>query len=268
MVKYSVLTYNLNNYEIFREISPEVYNPDVEYVYITDDKSITSSTWTIKYIEKPDDYASYFDFIYKLRYTPFEYVSNDIVLIIDGSVELNTDLSPIIQFFAENNYDYAIMPHQDANTVLQEYLRWTQINSYNIAYVEKALKFLDEQNYDVFRYKGLYLATVQIQKKSSFTSQLNALVYNFCKMIGDIEPKSNLGIERVDQIILSFVLNKWFSDKKVLALDSDMLNYRELIWHHHNTGQIRLCHRTIQAYLFNEPCVLYSLYGNTEENDT
>ena len=266
-LKYSILTFNFNGYENFREIKPEVYNPDVEYVYLTDNESITSNTWNVKYLQKPDDCQNYFEFVYRLRYNPFDYVTNDIVMIIDGSVELNMDLSMLIQYFVDKNYDYAVMPHFEVNTALQQYLQWAYLHIWDLPQLEKAIKFLNEQNYDVFNYKGQYIATVQIQKKSSFTDQLNALTFQFCKMIGDIEPKSPIGIERIDQIVLSFVLNKWFSDKKVLTLNSDMLNENEFTWYNHNENiPPRHIQRIVKPYLFNKECILYSIIDYNSNN--
>lgn len=259
-IKYSVLTFNFGGYENFREIKPEVYNPNVEYVYLTDNRDITSTTWNVKYLDIPSECLSTFEFVYKLRYSPFDYVTNDVVLIIDGSVEINMDLGFLIQHFIDNGYEYAVMPHQEVNTSIQQYLQWAYLRIWDLPQLEKAIKFLNDQNYDVINYKGQYLATVQIQKKSSFTNQLNALTYQFCKMIGDIEPKSRLGIERIDQIILSFVLNKWFSDKKVLALNSDMLNGNEFTWYDHSSDSPpRNVKRIVKPYLFDRECQLTSL---------
>ena len=47
MKKYSVLTFNLGGYEVIHEIPKSAINPEIEYIYVTDDDSITSDTWTI-----------------------------------------------------------------------------------------------------------------------------------------------------------------------------------------------------------------------------
>ena len=41
MKKYSILTFNFNNYEIFRE--PLEVDPECEYVYVTDNPNFKSN---------------------------------------------------------------------------------------------------------------------------------------------------------------------------------------------------------------------------------
>lgn len=256
---FSVLTYNLDGYETFMEINHEIMNPNAEYVYLTNDRSISSNTWTVKYVDYPENVKSVFDAIYYFRYHPFDYVNSDVVLKIDGSVEMNTDMTPLIQFFIDKNYDIGVMIHQNRNTLLQEYLAWAQIRHYNIYQIEKCIKYIQEQNYDIVNYKGLYAATVQIQKNDDFNKNLNNLTYSTCKYLGE---DNELGIERVDQIIHSFILNKYYSHKNVLALNSDMLlPKKEFTWHVHNNEKIiNEVKRSCDAYLFNEKCMLYSIF--------
>ena len=49
MKKYSVLTFNVGGYEIIHEITKEAINQEIEYIYVTDDETIKSDTWTVVY---------------------------------------------------------------------------------------------------------------------------------------------------------------------------------------------------------------------------
>ena len=45
MKKYSILTFNFGNYEVFRE--PEAVDENCEYVYVTDNSNLKSNIWKI-----------------------------------------------------------------------------------------------------------------------------------------------------------------------------------------------------------------------------
>ena len=45
MKKYSILTFNFGNYEVFRE--PEAVDENCEYVYVTDNPNLKSNIWKI-----------------------------------------------------------------------------------------------------------------------------------------------------------------------------------------------------------------------------
>ena len=68
--KYSVLTYNFNNYEIMHE--PAYVDPDAEYVYVTDDKNMKSDTWKIVTDESLEGMGKW-EKMYFVRYNPFLY---------------------------------------------------------------------------------------------------------------------------------------------------------------------------------------------------
>lgn len=255
---FSVLTYNFDGYEIVRELIPETMNPNAEYIYLTNDRSLKSETWTMKYIDYPSDTKTGFGAVCYARYHPFDYVNSDIVFKIDGSIEIRADITPLINFFIKNEYDISVMIHQERNTMINEYLAWAERREVKIPQLEKCLRFLSEQNYDIFNYKGLYIPGVQIQRNTDFSKNLNNLTYDLCKMLGE---NTNLGIERIDQTIFSFVLNKYYNNKKVLPLNSDMLlPNRELPLHEHKTNRFINYKRTCEPFLFNNPCIVYSIY--------
>ena len=247
---FSVLTWNFNKYEIFRELKPEVINKDAEYVYVTDDKSIKSKTWKVVYIDRELLGMSPIEMSYYIRYNPFRFVNSDIVFKMDGSVELNVDVTPLIQKYIDGGYDGSVMIHQERNTLLQEYLIWTYLTIIKPPQIEKCIKFISNENYDIMNYKGLYLATVGIQTNTNFTRIWNQMTYWLCKYLA--EPTG--GIERIDQIIQSFTLNKYFSDKKIMPLDPNMLCGGEFNWYAHYTGELRNVKQIAEPYLFNEKC--------------
>lgn len=86
MKKYSILKYNIGNYDPHPE---EIENSSdiCEYVYVTDDKEFTSSTWKVIYVENPYPEDPFF-ICYYIRFHPFEYVSTEVVIRIDCAMRI------------------------------------------------------------------------------------------------------------------------------------------------------------------------------------
>ena len=107
-LKYSVVTINIGGYELVHEILEKSEN--AEYILLTDDHSLKSDTWTIKYIENEfiDDP---FYTVFKIRYNIFDYVNTDIAFIVDGSIRINKNLDIFIQKMEENNSDCCLFLH-------------------------------------------------------------------------------------------------------------------------------------------------------------
>lgn len=95
-MNYSVLTFIFNEYEIVREI--QHLDDNAEYILVTDNPNLRSSTRTIVLDEKLFDLST-FDKCYYVRFHPFEYVHTDICLRIDGSILIKDRLTPIIERF-------------------------------------------------------------------------------------------------------------------------------------------------------------------------
>ena len=92
--RYSVLTCMFNRYELcIRE--PEEVESDVEYVLVTDEPEFASiaTAWKVIVIDSFfDNYGGYAKSFY-VKYHPFEFVSSDTVLWIDGSVVLGKNIT-------------------------------------------------------------------------------------------------------------------------------------------------------------------------------
>ena len=121
--KYSVLTCIFDDYEIVREIvNPD---PDVEYVLITDDPTLTSSTWKIKLQDSFFDGMSGYARAAYVKYHPFEFVESDTFLWIDGSVQINDNFSnTIMQPFINSEYELLEMINTVNSIGSWEVNRW------------------------------------------------------------------------------------------------------------------------------------------------
>src|SRR5574344_1312138 len=97
--RYSVLSYIIGNYEVVHEI--EEITEGVEYVLVTDNHSLTSSTWNVVYVDNPHP-EDPFDLCYQIRFNPFDYVTTDIVIRIDGSMRVAGNLDYLVDYFNKN----------------------------------------------------------------------------------------------------------------------------------------------------------------------
>ena len=255
-MKYSVLTYNINGYEIIHNIPKECMNPEIEYIYVTDDHSITSDTWNVVYAD--DLTGSTFDKCYQIRFNPFNYVHTDIVMRIDGSMGITRDVMPIFEYFVNGNYDAAVMPHPTRTTMYPEYCAWVQQRGYPVDQANKCINFFAANDYDAMNYRGLYQYNFMIQRNDGFNNAWNEMTYKILKALAT-EPDT---VERLDQTIGSFVLNKFFSDKNIMPVGQYICDGLYFNWYVHNTENRMVCddRNNIEPHLFNKSCYLACLY--------
>lgn len=258
-MKYSVLTYNINGYEIIHNIDEELFNEmkeDVEFIYVTDDHSITSDTWTVVYDDSLT--GSTFDKCYQIRFNPFKYVHTDTVMRIDGSMGITRNIIPIFEYFDKYDYDAAVMIHPTRNTMYPEYVAWCRQRNYPVEQADKCMRFFAANDYDAMNYRGLYQGNFVIQRNDGFNNAWNEMNYKILKALAT-EPDT---IERVDQTISSFVLNKFFSDKKIMPVGQYICNGMFFNWYQHNSNNRMDCNdrNNIEPFLFNKGCYLACLY--------
>lgn len=247
--KYSVLTYNVGGYEILHEL--EYKDEDVEYVYVTDDRSITSSTWNVVYVDNPHPEDN-FDLCYQVRFHPFDYVHSDIVIRIDGSMVVTGNLDKIIEEFNRDGYDIALEIHPTRSVMYDEYVAWVQQRNYPIEQANKCLGFMNmAEGYNVKEIKGLYQYNFMIQRKNKVNEDINRMTFALIKYLAP-EGKQ---IERLDQTIGSFVINKYFNNIKALPLSQRVCTSGVYFrWCAHGSDKsFTDNYEYAQPYMFNQP---------------
>ena len=247
--RYAVLSYNFNHYEIVHEIE----NPqeDVEYIMVSDDKTLTSSTWTIKYRESTGD--PFYDCFY-VRYHPFEFVSTDIVIKIDGSMVVKDSLDPIIEEFESEGADICLGLHPTRSEMRPEYSAWVSQRGYDVYQAIKCFDFLQNGlNYPIEGYHGLYQYNFMIQRNDRKNNLLNDMTFSFLRYLAP-EGKE---IDRLDQTIGSAVINKFFKDMKVLPVSGNLFDSRFFAWCVHGTNHPMTSKCPTQGWLFNKRITTY-----------
>ena len=248
MKQYTILTFNIGGYEVLREIKHK--SPKADYIYVTDDRSIVSETWDVRYIDNPHPEDNFYT-CFNVRYNPFDYAATDIVIKIDGSLQVLDKIDEIIDYFNEGNYDLCIETHPVRYTVREEYEVWCKARGYSRAQAEKVLAYMTNKGYDVANYRGLYQYCLMIQRRNALNLELNTTTLDLVRRLAQ-EGKL---VDRLDQTIGSFVINSQFSERlKVMVVDERILHSKYFRWFKHgNWEELNFDGKYVPPYLFNKP---------------
>lgn len=230
--RYTVLSYIIGKYEFVHPVKEK--SDRATYIMVTDDPELKdeSSTWQI--IVDDTLSGTTFDKCYQIRFNPFKYTNDDIIVRLDGSMGIESSLDPIVDKYLDGGYDLGLMIHPTRQTQLEEYLAWYQFRNYPKEQCLKVLRFMQYgADYDVKSNRGLAQMCLQIQKKNKLNTDLNLLTYAYLKYLGDSES----GIERVDQTVYSFVLQKYFQEANIMWFNQRMTEGKFLSWYGHNSNK-------------------------------
>lgn len=249
-MKYSVLTYIFGGYECVHEI--EHKDKDAEYILVTDDKNLRSDTWTIVVDNRKN--FTIMEKCYYVRFHPFEYVHTDIVVRLDSSIGIKAPLTPFIDKMVGGNYDRCLMIHPRRNRIEAEYSVWVKNRGYSQAQADKYLDFMDSFDYPR-DYEGLFQGCFEIVRKNDINQRINHCTYFLLQYYSE-----DGHMDRVDQTILSFVINYSFSTFiKVLPVLQDILIESPYMqWYYHNTYKPILQKSVIQPKMFNGFCKVFT----------
>lgn len=249
MKRYTVLTYIFNGYEKVHEIKEK--DPEADYVLVTDDPGLKSETWRVVY--DPMRGLSPFGKCYTVRFHPFRFVHTPIVVRIDGSIELRKSLKVIVDEFESGRYDRCCMIHPHRNLLRNEYDVWIRTRGYPAQQAAKCLAMMERMGYDL-QTKGLIQGCFEIVRDNEVNNQLNDLVFGLHILVGQTGK-----IERLDQTITSFVLQRFFQNLKVLPVSERIITDGDLMqWYiHHSDNPIPLKTDEIAPYLRGKPVTLF-----------
>lgn len=231
-MKYSVLCYIINGYEDVKEIGEK--DPDCEYILVTDNKDLRSETWKVVYDESLHDLPSIFDRCYSIRFNLFKYATTSTCIYIDANIQIHKSLKPMIDVFNAGQYDMCMMPHPLNCQFIQEYKNWINWRKYPVANAQKFMNLLQASHYDI-NYKSLFQGCFKIVRNNKTNSDFDNLSLAFLKYLG-----ADGEIERLDQTVYSFVLNQWFSSKKILPVSEQIVRSEFMTWYWHKSNQKNL----------------------------
>lgn len=217
-MKYAVIMYNFNNYEIMRDVPDCALDPDIEYLYITDDPNLKAKNWKI-ILDHDLDGLSPFDKCYRVRFNLFKYTSAEMVLYVDGSLQIQQNPKRYFEKFAASGKDVGIMIHPLRSTMFEEYKEWCRIRQYPQKSAFKCLSYMQKHGYDIKNYKGLYQLTMRIVKNTSKNKKLDDRTFEVLRELNE-----DGKIERIDQTIYSYLLNTEFNDISLYVFNDNSIH--------------------------------------------
>lgn len=230
MPKFSVLTILMGDYDKLHEIKPNEIIDNVEYICVTDNKSLESSSWKIIYdhnLDVPE--LNGFDRTFMVRYNPFKYCTSNICLRIDSSFEPRYKILDMVNFFIEQDYDIGINLHPSRLIISEELQKWKytrKVNQINLQTNYISTVFSE----DMLNMFGLYQVGLQILKKSPIIDELNKDMLNILRDCSPNKPHMN----RLDQTLFSALINyKYGNSLNVMPISWDIINNEYLIHYFH-----------------------------------
>lgn len=247
--RYTVLTYIFGGYEKVHEVLEK--DPEADYVLVTDNSNLHSDTWRVIYDPMPGKSA--FGKCYKVRFHPFDYVTTPIVVRIDGSIEVRKSLKPLVDKFVNGNYDRCVMIHPHRNLFRDEYDVWVRTRAYPEPQAVRCMQAMERMGYDL-NSKGMVQGCFEVYDCTPINNEMNDLIFGLLVLLS-----TNGKIERLDQIITSFVLQKFFRRMKVLPVSERIITDGNLMqWYlHHSDTPIPLKEDIIEPFLFDKPCKIW-----------
>ena len=239
MIKYSILSFAFGNYEKLRE--PKVISKNCEYIYVTDNKNLKSNNWNIIYTNKFKNHSPIYASFY-VRYHPFEFVNTDIVIIIDGSIQILDKLDSLIENFSS---DLCIMlPNYYNGTYLDGINLWKNKNySFDKDSMNNLYMFC--KYFNVLNEKGIIESGFKMLKRTPEIEELNEEVWNTCLFL-----KGKDDIFRVDQYVYSVILSKKYIDKiSLLKVGRNIIQSKFLQYYKHNTDE-PIIHKRLKNYMW------------------
>ena len=245
-MRYTVLTYLMGNYERLHEV--EGKSPHARYLCITDREDLKSETWDIIHVKDLPGTA-----VNKTRYVkwhPWEFTDDEVVIVIDGSIGVNRPLDDIVKAF--EGYDLCMMVHPERNTVKSEIEAWMQWRGLCPDDAERQLSIMEMNGYSLNGYRGLYQCCLRIMRRTPAVQMWLETVAGLLMLCG-----KGGEFATPEQVLASFALNKYFSHIPVMWVSERLVNSKYLSWYFHNS-EIRFTHRElITPYAFNKPVTVW-----------
>ncbi len=247
---YSILQYNFNDYEKFRE--PLEIDLDCEYIYITDNPNIKSNIWKVIVDPTLNKYTG-FEKCYMVRYNLFKYCTTPVCIYMDSNIQILKSIRWLYDSFISSGADIGVNIHPFRNNIIDEYYAWIEkYQKYEPSHVENmkeemqnVIKYMLDDFYN-FDYKGLYQGTMRICKNTELNRNIDMAVLKATYKIAEKK------FPRVTQTIFSYILNKYFNSIKVYPFLSDIFFSDSLYRYEHNSDMKSEKWTTnIDTYLFN-----------------
>lgn len=220
-MKYSILTCVFGDYELLKK--PLNIDPECEYVCVTDRENIDGhGVWEIKHLNKILQTMPFTNQWTYVRFHPFDFVSNDICLYIDGSIKVMAGplQDVLIKPFAEGDFFYGITPHvnQIECDIQQDIDTWENTRDQNPIVCNRIRKYLKDNNYNI---NGMLDSGFLMYKNCKDTYILNNTAWELCHLWS----YSGCNVDRNNQLDLTYALNVlYYQSERIFRVSGLMLN--------------------------------------------
>ena len=227
--RYTVLTYIFGGYEKVHEVVEK--DPDADYVLVTDDENLRSETWRVVVDKMPKKSA--FGKCYEVRFHPFRYADTPILVRVDGSIEVRKSLKAVVDEFERGRYDRCVMMHPYRNTMPVEYEEWVRTRNYPLLQAAKVMKAMERFGFDL-ETKGMIQGCFEVVRNSGENNDVNDMVFGMLCLMG-----MNGKIERIDQTVTTFVIERFFPKMKLMAVSEHIVTDGKLMqWYWHKSDRL------------------------------
>lgn len=246
--RYTVLTYIFGGYDNVPEVAER--DPEADYVLVTDDPNLKSETWRVIYDPMPD--RSVFAKCYSVRFHPFLYAPTPIVLRVDGSIEVRKSLKAVVDEFERGKYDRCVMIHPYRQTMQAEYNEWITTRSYPASCAGRCMVAMERMGFDLST-RGMIQGCFEVVRNNQANKDLNDMVFGMLCLLA-----VNGKIERIDQTITSFVLQRFFPKMKLMCVSEHIVTDGDLMqWYVHKTKLPIHTGKAIEPMLNNKPVKVF-----------
>ena len=156
--RYTVLTYIIGDYEQVHEIKER--SERATYLLITDNPNLKSETWRVRCDLRLT--GGPFNKVMDIRWNPWRYTNDEIVITLDGSLGVNCSLDELVDAFDKGDHELGIVIHPHRNTAAAELDVWASFRKHRGSGLQ--LTYLQSIGYDAYQYKGLYQTGFMIRR--------------------------------------------------------------------------------------------------------
>lgn len=253
MKKYTILTFIFGDYELPRE--PLEISDACEYILVTDNENLKSNIWTIKYLPNFLKNANGITKSFYVRYHPFEFITTDICILIDGSIQVKKSLDKLYNDFINSNTDCCLMINWYNQNAYADYEHWLKYRNYDKNQCVKNKAFLKATGLTE-NYKGWFETGFKIIKNININNEINEITWQAILKVSDDKNK----VDRLDQTIWSAIINTMFENLKVFPVTRQIIqnDYLQLCSHKSTKAEIRNINFN-NLFMFNKKVDVYKL---------
>ena len=207
-MKYCIITYIFGkNKETLKE--PLVVDDGVEYICVTDQKGLRSKTWRIVYDVMPN-IKSLRDKMANVKYNPFKYTNADKILVMDGTMEIKSNITTLFESF--DGYHIGLKNHPCRSNLEQELPCWkkrglpqTTINKFGVIAKSDRISLSDVK---------LYETCLILYNNDELCRKICEINLKYMRFLGD-------GNDMIitNQCPFSYVMHKFFGGTKIFSIN-------------------------------------------------